>query len=140
MKIILLYCLLMLLSFTVCAQSLSKSLGNMKTMKKSAQGITIQTDFGNLKATVYSPNVVKINITRNNVFTDFSYAVNVSPTEAVKFTVTEDKSKITLATDSLTLTISKQPVRVALYNKAGQLINSDDADFGTSWIDDEITT
>jgi alpha-glucosidase len=140
MKIITLYSLLMLLSFTVCAQSLSRSIGNMKTMKKSAQGITIQTDFGNLKATVYSPNVVKINITRNSVFTDFSYAVNVSPTEAVKFTVTEYKNKITLATDSLTLSISKQPVRVALYNKAGQLINSDDKDFGTSWIDDEITT
>lgn len=140
MKKIALYCLLMLLSFSVYAQTLSRSMGNMKSMKKTSDGIIINTDFGNLKATVYSSNVVKINITRNNTFNDFSYAVAVSPEAAVNFSIREEKSKITLSTDSLTLTISRQPVRVALYNKKGQLINGDDDDFGTSWIDDEITT
>ncbi|HUM47986.1 MAG TPA: glycoside hydrolase family 31 protein, partial [Chitinophagales bacterium] len=122
------------------AQSLSRSLGNLKSMKKITGGVILQTDFGNLKAAVYSASVIKIDITRNSSFDDFSYAVSALPDGEVKFTVTDEKEKITLSTDSLVLVISKKPVRVSLYNKDMQLVNGDDEAFGTSWIDDEITT
>jgi len=128
------------LSLSVSAQSLSKPLGNFKAMKKIPNGISIQTDFGNMKAVVYSANVIKIDITQHSSFDDFSYAVVATPDASAKFSLKEEKEKITITTDSLQLIIAKNPVRISLYDLKGKLISGDDAAFGTSWIGDEITT
>lgn len=140
MKVKICTVLFLIATLQLHAQSLSKSLGNLKSMKKHQHGLVLQTDFGNMKVTVYSPNVIKINATRNNTFNDFSYAVVAEPDPATRYTVTEDKNSVTVTTDSLMLVITRQPVRVSLYNKAGELVNGDDPAFGTSWIDEEITT
>jgi alpha-glucosidase len=122
------------------AQPLSKPLGNLKSFRKITNGIAVQTDFGNLKATVYSANIVKINITRNEAFDDFSYAVVPAPDATARYEVKDEKNEIILSTDSLYVTITKKPVRVALYTKDGRPVNADDEAFGTSWIGEEITT
>lgn len=137
-KIVLLMLLLPCLT-VLSAQTLSRSLGNLKTMKRNSNGISIQTDFGNLKATVYTASIIKIDVSQNSFFNDFSYAVTVTPDAGVSSKVQEEKEKISIITDSVVLEITKKPVRVSLYNKSGQLINGDDAAFGTSWIGDEIT-
>src|ERR1043165_1061323 len=125
---------------SLSAQSLNKSLGNFKSLKKIPNGVSIQTDFGNMKAVVFSSNVIKIDITQNTEFNDFSYAVIATPNASTKFILKEEKERITITTDSLQLVITKKPVRISLYNLKGKLINGDDAAFGTSWIGDEITT
>ncbi|MBI3232456.1 MAG: glycoside hydrolase family 31, partial [Bacteroidetes bacterium] len=51
----------------------------------------------------------------------------------------EDKN-IELKTDSIKLEITKNPVRFKLYNSKNQLLNEDEAAFGTSWIGEEVTT
>lgn len=127
------------LSLQLTAQSLSHSIGNLKSMKRVSNGITLQTDYGNMKVTVYTACIIKIDVTKNSAFNDFSYAVSAVPDPAVKFSVSDEKTQIKVTTDSMVLTISKQPVRIALYNKNGRLINGDDVAFGTSWIGEEIT-
>lgn len=122
------------------AQSLSKPLGNLKSYKKTSNGVVVQTDHGNLKATVYSANIIKIDITEHAAFNDFSYAVTALPDAQVKILIQDQRDNITISTDSLNLVITKKPVRVSLYNKQGVLVNGDDEAFGTSWIDDQITT
>jgi len=128
------------LPFSLSAQSLSKPLGNFKAVKKLSNGISIQTDFGNMKAVVYSASVIKIDITQHSSFDDFSYAVVAAPDAKTKWDLVEKKDTIYITTDSLTLAISKRPVRISLYDVNHRLINGDDAAFGTSWIGDEITT
>ncbi len=139
-KIVLQVLLLSFFTSSAWSQSLSHPLGNFKTMKKISGGISIQTDFGNMKALVYSANVIKIDVTQHPSFDDFSYAVVATPDASTKFSLTEEKEKITLTTDSLKLVIMKKPVRISIYDLKGRLINGDDAAFGTSWIGDEITT
>ncbi len=124
----------------VHGQALSHPLGNVKSIKKIADGIILQTDFGNLKATIYTPDIIKISITKNPSFDDFSYAVATTPDPKTKFTIIDEKQDVTVTTDSLRLVIGKNPVRVSLYNKSDKLINGDDPAFGTSWVSDEITT
>lgn len=132
--------LLSLCSFPAWSQSLSTPLGNLKAMNKIPNGISLQTDFGNMKAVVYSANVIRINITQHSSFDDFSYAVVASPDTTIKFSLLEDPEKFEIITDSLQLIITKTPVRVSLHNKEGRFVNGDDPAFGTSWIGDEITT
>ncbi|MBA3647106.1 MAG: glycoside hydrolase family 31 protein [Chitinophagales bacterium] len=127
--------------FTIAeAQSLSQSLGNSNSSVKTENGIIIHTDNGNVKVIVYSANVIKIDITRNEQFSDFSYAVIANPESGVKYSMVENNDNYALETDSIKLIITKRPVRLALYNIEGKLINADDDAFGTSWIDNEITT
>src|SRR5438128_11157083 len=97
-------------------QTLSEPLGNMKSFHKNSDGISIQTDNGNLKVIVYSPAVIKIDITRNAAFNDFSYAVVAVPDSKTHFTVEETTDKITVTTDSLMVALSKKPVRIYLWS------------------------
>ncbi|MEO5673046.1 MAG: glycoside hydrolase family 31 protein [Chitinophagales bacterium] len=121
-------------------QVLPVTLGNFKSAKKITNGISIQTSSGNLKAVVYSSSVIKINVTRNAVFDDFSYAVVATPDESVRFSVQDGVQHISIITDSLQLIIQKKPVRITLLNKSGKTVNEDDAAFGTSWVGNEITS
>ena len=122
------------------AQPVSRSLGNAKSMKKISNGIIINTDFGNVKVIVFSADVFKIDITKNASFNDFSYATVASPRENVHYDLKENKNDFTISTDSLIMMISKKPVRISFYTKNNKLINADDSAFGTSWIDEEIST
>jgi hypothetical protein len=54
-------------------------------MKKVTNGISLQTDYGNMKLMVYASNVIKINATRNDYYNDFSYATVAVPDEKVKY-------------------------------------------------------
>ena len=65
MKKIVMFLFLIQIISVAKSQELSKPLGNLKSMKKISNGIILQTDFGNLKALVYSANVIKIDVTKN---------------------------------------------------------------------------
>ena len=109
----------------VQGQTLNKSLGNLNSQKNIEQGITLKTENGNARILVYSPSVIRISITKNEQFDDFSYAVISKPGNA-KFSITDNGNNLSLKTDSCTLIISKNPVRFQLLNNKGQLLNEDD--------------
>jgi len=124
----------------ISAQSLPKSLGNFKSMKKISNGVSLQTDFGNMKITVYSANVIKVDATQNTLFNDFSYATVAVPDGKLKYDVKENKSDIEITTDSVKLIIQKKPVRLSFYSYKNQLVSADDSTLGTEWNGNEITT
>ncbi|MFY8034842.1 MAG: glycoside hydrolase family 31, partial [Flexibacteraceae bacterium] len=121
------------------ADNLPQSLGNFKSLTKNNSGIEIVTDFGTLKAIVYSPTIVRIRLSKNGEFDDFSYAVLNQP-NITKFEVNDNKSFVSITTDSLQVIFSKNPVRVKLLNKQGVVVNEDEPAFGTTWIGEEVTT
>lgn len=129
-----------LLSFRLIGQSpLNNSLGNCIHVKSVNSEFTFITDNGNAKVIVYSPNIIRIRVVKENFLKDFSYAVITSPVKCnIKFYQTNDSYLI--ETDSIILKALKRPLRFLFYNKAGILINSDDLSFGTSWLGDESTT
>lgn len=129
-----------LFTIPLSAQTLPHSVGNLKSIKKIANGIALQTDYGNMKVTVYSSNVIRIGVTQNSTFNDFSYATVATPDAKGNYTMKEGAGDITITTDSVKLVITKKPVRVSLYNYKNQLVCADDASFGTEWLGSDITS
>jgi alpha-glucosidase len=123
----------------ISAQTLNQSLGNFKSFKKDAKGLNITAGNASIEVRTYSQNIVRVRISNKAFEKDFSYAV-IREAAEVKFTLNEEKDKIILKTDSLSLVINKNPLRFQLYNKDMKLLNEDDAAFGTSWLGSEVTS
>jgi alpha-glucosidase len=88
---------------------------------------------------VYNDHIVRITITKEDRFEDFSYAVIASPTSH-NHTTREHADHIEIHTNAVILTVTKDPVRFSLKTIHHQLINEDDRAFGTSWNGDQVTT
>lgn len=117
----------------------SKSLGNYKSFTKSDTGIIGTTDNGNFRITIYSPSIIRISISVDNQFEDFSYAVVENPKSSI-LDLKEDANELVIATSEIKLIISKKPVRFTFTDLNGNVINEDDAGLGTAWIGDQSAT
>lgn len=118
---------------------LNNSLGNLKELVEEGKSIYGTTSNGKFKVTVYTSNIIRIRITKEEDFDDFTYAVVMDPQD-VPFKVKEESEKIILSTDAVDLHIQKEPVRFRFTTRDGKVINEDDPAFGTSWIGEETTT
>lgn len=114
------------------------SLGNLKKMKRTDNGISIETNFGKAQVMVYNAETIRIRITKNEPEPDFSYAV-ISQPVTTPFKILESEGLILLSTDSLRLQITTNPVRFKFLTPANQVINEDDPAFGTNWVGEEVT-
>jgi len=119
--------------------NLNHSLGNLKKITKEGAVIRLVTDYGNAEITVFSPKMFRIRIVKDKFIKDFSYSVAGKP-QPCNFNLEETKEKIIISTGELQLQIQRNPVRFAFYTSNGKLINSDDASFGTSWLENEVAT
>lgn len=137
MKLLSVFCILFL-SASAYAQNLNEPLGDLKEYTKKENGILIKASNATLEATVYGDAIVRIRIYKNEA-PDFSYAVTNAPAK-VKWEVKEESNQLVLRTDSVSLVIQKKPLRVRFYDKKMNILNEDDASFGTSWIGQEATT
>ena len=137
---------------TLCLTSRAdqnSDIGNLTGFKQSGQVITMQALNAAAEVQVISPTIFRIRISpvstsekteKSSPFeSDFSYAVTGKAVNT-KLNLKDEKNALIITTDSLRLTINKNPVRFSFSTLDGKLINADDAGFGTSWIGDEITT
>ena len=113
--------------------SLSQSLGILTKWTSERCGLIGETDNGKFRVLVYNDHIIRISITREDHFEDFSYAVIASPSSQ-SHSITDHNDHIEIRTHAVVLTISKGPVRFALKTHYNQIINEDDEAFGTSWI------
>ncbi len=114
-------------------------LGNVEKVKVNNATYDFFTSNGRAQVIVYSPNVIRIRIDKQNLAPDFSYAVVSNPTPCA-VNVTNSADVYSISTDSLILRISKKPLRFTFLTKDGKIINADDSAFGTSWQGEEVTT
>jgi alpha-glucosidase len=119
--------------------SLSQSLGQLTKWSLERFGINGETEDGRFRVLVYNDHIVRITITKEDRFEDFSYAVIASPTSH-NHTTREHADHIEIHTNAVILTVTKDPVRFSLKTIYHQLINEDDRAFGTSWNGDQVTT
>jgi alpha-glucosidase len=118
--------------------STSNSLGDLLNWKQLDKGLTGETTNGRFRVLFYNDHTVRIQITREIEFEDFSYAVVASP-QAKAISVLDQADNIIVKTAAFVLVITKGPVRFSFYNHQDQLINEDDT-FGTSWNGEQVTT
>ena len=125
---------------SVAAQVPANSpLGNVEKVNVNHGIYTFFTPNGIAQVIVYSPNVIRIRIDKQNFAPDFSYAVVPGPV-LCKVNVTNNADVYSISTDSITLRISKKPLRFTFMTKDGKIINADEPAFGTSWLGEEVTT
>lgn len=119
--------------------TLPQSLGSTQSWQETDQGVSGVTPNARWRVLVYLPSLIRITITREMDFDDFSYAV-VSEPSATGFSIHEEDKSIWVRTETLHLRIDKDPTRFTYLTPTGEVINADDPAFGTSWNGDQVTT
>jgi len=119
------------------------SVGKIVSYTKIPGGITGRLAGAIFEVRAWSPNIIRVRVSRRKSFDDFSYAlIQPDPSTQVKVGIVEKDDRILLSTTSLHAEIEKTPdFRVTFRNNAGAVINEDmmgDA-FGTSFIGDKVT-
>lgn len=112
--------------------SLSLPAGAVVEWKSSPTGILGKTTNGLFKIEFYSESIVRIVNTRNDVFSDFSYAVVASP-QASLFTVSENQTTLELTTRALKVVVNKVSFLISFKTLSEETISEDEA-LGTRWI------
>jgi len=87
---------------------------------------------------VYSPSVIRVNISRNFDESDASFAVIRGPLS--KFNEAETEKEIIIKTTELQLHISKSPLRFNFFTADGRALSEDDQRFGVNWQGTRVTS
>lgn len=118
--------------------SLNNSLGDFLRWDQENDGLTGETTNGKFRVRLYNDHIVRIQVTKEKEFDEFSYSVVATPNAKV-LSFLDQQDNLVIKTPHLVLTITKYPVRFSFYTIHNQLINEDDT-FGTSWIGEQVTT
>src|SRR5688500_19604174 len=94
--------------------ALSHSLGNLTHWKQEPYGLSGETSYGKFRIQLYNDHTVRIQVTREEEFEDFSYAVFASQ-HAETLSILIQTENLLLKKPSLVLTITKYPFPFAFY-------------------------
>lgn len=107
-----------------------ESLGTSEYISKQGNALVIKTAECTAKVTVYTPAIVRVNISKNNV-DEQSFAVIQEPLSAFDYNDTIDIIEVN--TGALKLIINKSPLRFNFYTADGKELSRDDERFGVNW-------
>jgi alpha-glucosidase len=116
----------------------SKSLGDLTHWSIEQNALLGETTYGKFRILLYNDATVRVTVSLEDTFEDFSYAVVAQPADGLH--VEDNRDMLDIKTKSFVLSITKSPVRFRFYTLDGQLINEDDRSFGTSWNGEQVTT
>ncbi len=112
-------------------------LGNTKSDSKQNDILIIHTEEAVARIWVYSPSIIRINISKNFDDYDPSFAVIREPLP--KFEGIETDKEIIIKTTELQLRINKSPLRFNFYTADGKVLSEDDKRFGVNWQGTRVT-
>lgn len=118
--------------------NLNVRLGDINTYKNTSHGLEAFTNQGSFKVTVYTDNIIKVHVTKDEEYDESSYAVIKKP-EAVDFLIKDSDNQIEISTSQVTLIITKSNVSFSFLTSEGHIINEDDKAFGTSWLGEQVS-
>lgn len=118
---------------------LSEHAGKVLDWQKETNGISGTAERGKFRVTIYTDGIFRIQITREDFFEDFSYAVVATP-EEVGFEVTDSDHVIIIRTRRVVMLMGKDVLSFHFQDTQGRTINQDEEGFATSWIGEQVTT
>jgi alpha-glucosidase len=113
-------------------------LGNIQSFKQRGGLLTIQTKEADARVYVYSPAIIRVNISKKHSDQDSSYAVIRNADEHLEFT--ESAEAIEINTTAIKLRIQKSPLRFNFFTADGEPLSQDDNRFGTNWQGERVVT
>jgi alpha-glucosidase len=134
---------LFLLALLIPGLAQVQDAGRILSYKKVNGGIEGKTQYSIFSVHAYSDHIIRVRISKNKIFNDFSYAL-VSSEIPLFDPIISDKGKwIELSTPVITVMIEKEPfLRIVFQTKTGDIINEDMAGkgFGTTFIGNKVSS
>lgn len=112
--------------------------GNVQGFKQQDGVLIIKTAEAEARVYIYSPTIIRVNISKNHDEADRSYAVIREP--LADFDVDESAEFIKVNTSALKLLINKSPLRFNFFTADDKPLSQDDDRFGTNWQGDRVIT
>ena len=138
MKYILIFIFTIIYSVSFPQSDKVITIGNVKEVKKSVNGVSLKTENALVDVLVYSPGVIRVRIDNKEFGDDFSYAVIQNPASGFK-EFNETETEIEMSTDSVRVVIKKKPFCVEFSRPDGQILNEDYPAFPVTWQGTEVT-
>jgi alpha-glucosidase len=113
-------------------------LGKALSVTEKAGKLIIKTLAAEAHITVYSPTIIRVNITKRVTASDTSFAAIQKPLKKIEWQQTKESIEIT--TPALKLCINKSPLRCKLTTANGKELSADDDRFGTTWQGEKVVT
>jgi alpha-glucosidase len=111
--------------------------GNVQGFKQQDGVLTIKTAKAEARVYIYSPSIIRVNISKNFDPDDTSFAVIRQ--SLADFDFDESSANIDFTTSALKLSIQKSPLRFNFFTADGISLSEDDARFGTNWQAERVT-
>ncbi len=111
--------------------------GNTQHIIQKENHILIKTPNAEARVWVYSPTIIRVNISRHFNQDDHSFAVIQQPEGNIRYD--ESPDELSIHTGELELRITKAPLRFNFYTPDGILLSGDDERFGTVWQGETVT-
>jgi alpha-glucosidase len=115
-----------------------KEAGNILAYKVSETGIAVNCENAGVRVSVYSPDIVRIDVSFERRFEPFSYAVEAMP-QANLHKLFDNDDFIELKTDNFSAVINKYPFAVTFKTSEGATINSDEPGLYNSLVENRVT-
>jgi alpha-glucosidase len=113
-------------------------LGDIQNIEQQSGKLIIKTAEAEAHIYIYSPTIIRVNITKNPSAKDHSFAVIQQPSKKIEFKELPDS--IEISTSALKLHINKSPLRFSFYTADRKLLSADDSRFGTNWQGSQVIT
>lgn len=114
-------------------------LGDLDDLRTESSRLILTSGQTQVTISAYGASIFRIQISNNQEVDDHSFAVIRDPLKASPNLV-ESEKHLEWKTDSLTLRISKYPLRISFLTADGEILSEDDPRFGTSYQGPRMTT
>lgn len=123
--------------------SAQESVGEILKYQKTNHGLEGNTAKHFFKVSVYNPNTIRIQVSRNRNIEDFSFAlVDEKVPDFSDFKILDNGNSISVSTKDITAEIQKKPYfKITYKNAKGEVINEDldGKALGTTFLGDKVT-
>ncbi len=126
-----------LITYYTAKQMQFQSLSSLQSIHQQNNKLILKTAEAEAQVSIYSPSIIRVNITKCPEKPDESFAVIKKPLDEIPYQ--ETGQEITVTTTALVLRINKSPLRFSFYTPDGKLISRDDERFGTNWQNSRVT-
>ncbi|RVU01637.1 DUF4968 domain-containing protein [Mucilaginibacter limnophilus] len=111
-------------------------LSNVSNINSTTNYLEILTAEATARIWVYSPTIIRVNITKTPDKEDTSFAVIQHP--AGDFNYTDDGDRLLIDAGGVKLRVSKSPLRFNFYTADDKLLSEDDPRFGVNWQNERV--
>lgn len=112
--------------------------GAVRQLEPTENGFFGESENAIFKISFYSPQVVRIQVTRETRFTPNPYSVIHTP-QATAFDWEGKGNTLRISTDALCVVLNKEKTCLTFTDKRGGVLSEDDINFGINWLGTEVS-